>query len=201
MMSYHDEQSRRSWQDPEEILSRTGLGPGDTMIDIGCGEGYFAIPAARITGSRGRVIGIDINGNAVSVMLGKAGKEGLSNVEGIIGKGEETLVCNRCADLIFFGIDLHDFSDPRKVLRNARLMIKAGGTLCNLDWKKRPTPYGPPVSIRFDEETAASLIRDAGFSIRRIEEIPPWFYLITAGAEDQNAPVQDHRGSEREKFQ
>lgn len=190
-MSYHDERSRRSWQNAEEILGRTGFGPGDIMIDVGCGEGFFALPAARIAGSSGRVVGIDINGDAVSRMLGRAGKEGLSNVEGIVGAGEETRVCTGCADLIFFGIDLHDFADPRKVLGNARLMVKAGGTLCDLDWQKRPTPFGPPVSIRFDEQTAAALIRDAGFSIERIEEVPPWFYLILA-VPDPRAPPGKH---------
>ena len=180
LMSYHDEQSRRLWQNPEQILARTVLGPGDTVVDIGCGEGFFALPAARIAGNRGKVIGIDINGEAVSRMLEQARREGLSNVSGIVGSGEETRACEGCADLIFFGIDLHDFSDPRKVLHNARLMIKAGGTLCNLDWKKEETPFGPPISKRFDEETAAVLIRESGFSVLRIEEVPPWFYLITA---------------------
>ncbi len=200
-MSYHDEQSRRTWQNPEEILARTGLAPGDTMIDIGCGEGFFAIPAARITGSRGKVIGIDINGNAVAQMLGQAGKEGLRNLEGIVGSGEETRACDGCADLIFFGIDLHDFSDLRKVLHNARMMIKSRGRLCNLDWQKRTTPFGPPVSIRFDEETAAGLIRDAGFSVERIEEVPPWFYLIIAVPVTRNPSVRAPEDSEREKFQ
>ncbi|MCG7855022.1 MAG: class I SAM-dependent methyltransferase [Methanoregulaceae archaeon] len=179
-MRYHDERSRRSWQNPEQILVRTGLGPGDTVIDIGCGEGFFTLPAARLAGSSGKIIGIDINGSAVSRMLEQARREGLGNVDGIVGSGEETLACEGCADLIFFGIDLHDFSDPQKVLQNARRMIKPGGTLCNLDWQKRETPFGPPVSIRFDEETAATLIREAGFTILRIEEIPLWFYLITA---------------------
>jgi ubiquinone/menaquinone biosynthesis C-methylase UbiE len=180
LMSYHDEQSRRSWQNPEQILAHTVLGPGDTVVDIGCGEGFFALPAARIAGNSGKVIGIDINGGAVSRMLEQARREGLHNVSGIVGSGEETRACEGCADLIFFGIDLHDFSDPRKVLHNAREMIKAGGTLCNLDWKKKETPFGPPISKRFDEETAAALIREAGFAVLCIEEVPPWFYLITA---------------------
>jgi ubiquinone/menaquinone biosynthesis C-methylase UbiE len=139
-MHYHDERSRRPWQNPEQILGRTGLGPGDTVIDIGCGEGFFTLPAARLAGSSGKIIGIDINGSAVSRMLEQARREGLGNVDGIVGSGEETLACEGCADLIFFGIDLHDFLDPQKVLQNARRMIKPGGTLCNLDWQKRETP-------------------------------------------------------------
>ena len=201
LMRYHDEQSRRSWQNPEQILARTGLGPGDTVVDIGCGEGFFALPAARIVGSSGKIIGIDINRSAVSRMLEQAAREGLCNVAGIVGSGEETLACEGCADLIFFGIDLHDFSDPQKVLRNARGMIKPGGTLCNLDWQKRDTPFGPPVSTRFDEETAAALIREAGFTILRIEEIPLWFYLITAAPGVADPVWMVRGGLQRKKLQ
>jgi predicted methyltransferase len=50
LMRYHDQRSRRSWQNPEQVLVWTGLGPGATVVDIGYGEGLFALPAARIAG-------------------------------------------------------------------------------------------------------------------------------------------------------
>jgi predicted methyltransferase len=37
---------RRKWQDPEKILSEIGLAPNMTFVDLGCGDGYFALPAA-----------------------------------------------------------------------------------------------------------------------------------------------------------
>jgi len=49
---------------------------------------------------------------------------------------------------------LHDFSDPLKVLLNARKMIKPSGRLINLDWKKEPLKFGPPLQIKFSEEKA-----------------------------------------------
>jgi ubiquinone/menaquinone biosynthesis C-methylase UbiE len=89
-------------------------------------------------------------------------------------------VCEECADVVFFGIDLHDFSDPRKVLANARRMLKSGGRLVDLDWKKESTPFGPPQEIRLSEAEAAGLIREAGFSVIDTRTIDPWFYRITA---------------------
>jgi cyclopropane fatty-acyl-phospholipid synthase-like methyltransferase len=43
-----DETERRKWQNPEAILSEIGLKSGQTFVDIGCGDGSFAIPAARL---------------------------------------------------------------------------------------------------------------------------------------------------------
>ena len=79
------------------------------VIDIGCGQGFFALPAARRVGRNGKVVGIDTNPEAVGVMMERAGREGLHTLEGIVGTGEETVACEGCADIVFFGIDLHDF--------------------------------------------------------------------------------------------
>jgi cyclopropane fatty-acyl-phospholipid synthase-like methyltransferase len=49
-----DDPERKEWQDPELILPAIGLGEGMTFVDAGCGEGYFALPAARRVGPRGR---------------------------------------------------------------------------------------------------------------------------------------------------
>jgi predicted methyltransferase len=55
------DEERRKWQDPEAILADMGLKAGNTFTDIGCGNGYFALPAARIVGAGGKVYGVDKN--------------------------------------------------------------------------------------------------------------------------------------------
>ncbi|MCX8153529.1 MAG: hypothetical protein N3E52_03740 [Candidatus Bathyarchaeota archaeon] len=77
---------------------------------------------------------------------------------------------------------LHDFNDPAKVLRNAKQMLKHGSELVNVDWKKKPTVFGPSVQIRFSEEQAASLIKAAGFRIESIRNVGRDYYIITAQA-------------------
>jgi ubiquinone/menaquinone biosynthesis C-methylase UbiE len=180
VFQYHDEEDRRSWQNPEQILSAIGIQPGTVMVDIGCGEGFFAIPASIMVGATGKVIGIDRDADAVSRMLDRAARQGLQNIQGIVGKAEHTIPCRECADLIFFGIDLHDFDDPARVLSNARVMIKAEGILVDLDWRKETTPLGPPELIRFSEGEAAAIITIAGFRVTRVESVSPWFYQLTA---------------------
>jgi len=52
-------------------------------------------------------------------------------------------------------------------------MIKPQGVLANLDWKKEPKPFGPPLEIRFSPETASRLITGAGFIIESIKDSGP----------------------------
>ncbi len=173
-----DDNERRRWQDPEAILSDIGLKAGLIFTDIGCGSGFFALPAARIVGKTGKVYGLDISVRAITSLKEHAAKEGLNNLCLTVGRAEESVICDQCSDIVFFGIVLHDFQDPAKVLINARKMIKPTGKLVNLDWKKESKGLGPPLRIRFSEKTAARLIEAAGFTVEIIKDNGLYHYLI-----------------------
>jgi ubiquinone/menaquinone biosynthesis C-methylase UbiE len=144
-----DDPERKEWQDPEKIFPSIGLSAGMTFVDMGCGEGYFALPAARRVGRGGKVYAVDINAEAVAHLKEQAENEGLSNLSAEVREAEATVACEGCADIVFFGIDLHDFADPRKVIRNAKTMLKPSGRLVDLDWKDIPMDIGPPKEKRF----------------------------------------------------
>lgn len=142
----HDETERRKWQNPEAILASIGLGPGATFMDVGCGEGFFTIPASRLVGDKGKVYGLDIADQTIDKLRKKAIAGNLTNLHLEAGRAEETVFCQACADIVFFGIVLHDFDDPARALANARGMLKPAGRLANLDWRKEPMPLGPPLT-------------------------------------------------------
>jgi len=126
-----DENERR--QNPESILLEIGLRPGLTFMDAGCGDGFFALPAAKIVGQTGRVYAFDKDPDAIDRLRRKTRIAGIRNLEAKIGRAEDTVLCEECADIVFFGIALHDFKDPAKVLKNAKIMLKATGRLVNVD--------------------------------------------------------------------
>ena len=175
-----NDHERRKWQNPEAILADIGLKSGLTVIDVGCGGGFFALPAAKIVGELGRVYGLDADPQSISNLKGLAVAEGLNNLTLTLGKAEEVVLCKKCADMLFFGIVLHDFQDPAKVLKNAKKMVKPTGILINLDWKKESMELGPPVQKRFSVEESVRLIKTAGFAIEEIKDSGSYHYLIIA---------------------
>lgn len=177
---YHDEKERRKWQDPEAILAEIGLAADMIFVDIGCGNGFFALPAARIVREKGKVFGLDTNPEAIEELREKAAQEGLRDLVVAVGEAEETILCDGCADVVFFGIDLHDFRDPARVLQNSKKMLKADGLLVDLDWKKQIMEMGPPLAKRFSEEEASLLIQNGGFQVKTVKDAGPYHYIITA---------------------
>jgi len=177
---YDDEEERRKWQDPEAVLTEIRLRAGFTFMDVGCGDGFFTLPAARFVGDRGRVYGLDMDAEAIERLKNKALREGLKNIDLKVGKAEDTVLCEACADIVFFGIVLHDFEDPARVLMNAKRAIKPDGRLVDLDWKKESMELGPPVRIRFSQEESVHLIESANFNVEAVKEFGPYHYLIVA---------------------
>jgi ubiquinone/menaquinone biosynthesis C-methylase UbiE len=151
-----------------------------TFMDIGCGYGFFTIPAATIVGETGKVYGVDVDAASINKLKRDAAEKGLNNIHVEVGAAEETVFCQACADIVFYSIVLHDFRDPAQVLRNAKLMLKPTGKLVNLDWKKKSTEIGPPLQIRFSEEQAASLLKQAGFTVENVKPVENDFYMVTA---------------------
>jgi ubiquinone/menaquinone biosynthesis C-methylase UbiE len=182
MSSYKhfSEGTTRRWYHPEISLESIGLRSGMTFMDIGCGYGFFTLKAASVVGETGKVYAVDIDVSSIDRLKRKAAEKGLKNIRAEVGAAEETVFCDECADIIFYSIVLHDFRDPEKVLHNAKRMVKPDGKLVNLDWKKKFMPLGPPLRIRFSEEQASNLIKQAGFTIESVRNLESNFYILTA---------------------
>jgi ubiquinone/menaquinone biosynthesis C-methylase UbiE len=171
---------RQKYQDPAAILTRAGLKPGMTFVDAGCGGGFFALPAARILGARGRFLGFDVNAEAIDALRELAAHEGLNNLELITGDAGDTIMCEHCADIVFFGLVVVHLVDRVRALENARLMLRRNGLLAIFDWKKKLTRQGPPMEQRLSEGQVVDFVKTAGFGKTTVEDCGPYHYLISA---------------------
>jgi ubiquinone/menaquinone biosynthesis C-methylase UbiE len=175
-----DESTRRSWYNPEEILGSIGLRAGVVFIDVGCGDGFFTLLAAKMAGVKGIVYAVDADAAAIERLKTKAEQQNLRNIRVKVEEAEETVFCTNCADLVFYSMVLHDFRDAVEVLRNAKKMLKPAGVLVNLDWKKQRNAFGPPFEIRFSEQDATGLMEVAGFIVTDVKDVGPHHYLMMA---------------------
>ena len=64
----------------ERLLLAAGVGPGSTVLDVGCGYGRVTQIAARLVGGQGRVLGLDRDASSLVVARQRARELGLSNV-------------------------------------------------------------------------------------------------------------------------
>ncbi|MCX8153530.1 MAG: methyltransferase domain-containing protein [Candidatus Bathyarchaeota archaeon] len=92
----------RRWHRLKLNLKSIGLCAGMVFMDIGCGDGFFTLPTAKIVGETGRVYAVDVDAAAVERLKRKAEEEGFKNIYAVVGAAEETVFCEKCADIVFF---------------------------------------------------------------------------------------------------
>lgn len=70
---------RKLLENPNKILGPF-VQEGMTVLEPGCGMGYFTLPLARMVGPAGRILAVDIQPKMLSVLERRAGKAGLLNI-------------------------------------------------------------------------------------------------------------------------
>jgi len=114
---------------PYKLLNAAGLKPGQKVLEVGCGPGFFTIPAAKIVGAEGVVYALDVNPFAVEAVRRKVEKEGLNNVKILFADAARTGLPDESVDLAFlFGV-IHALEDVDAVMREMHRVLKANGIL------------------------------------------------------------------------
>lgn len=114
-----------------EALRGVGLREGQTVLDYGCGQGTFAVPAARIVGGDGKVCALDTDAEALAALRRRARDEGLENLETIlVEKSAPALpLAPESLDVILLYDVLHLVEDRRALLTELRRALKSSGFL------------------------------------------------------------------------
>ncbi len=114
------------------VLAAAAVGPGDMVVDLGCGNGQISIPLAE----RGaEVLGIDVSPAMAEQLRSEAKRRGLSTLDAIALPVEELDLPPASADLIVSSYALHHLRDPDKarLVETAITWLRPGGRLLIAD--------------------------------------------------------------------
>ena len=165
---------------PETFLVEQGLKEGMVFADIGCGPGFFSIPAAKIVGSTGTVLAVDLQ-EEMLVELQK--RSSMQNIISIKSEENAIPIEDNKADLALLAFVLHEAVDKVAFLKELRRVIKEGGKALIVDWEKKEEDRGPPFKERLERGEAIRLIEETDFTAEKISSLCNGsHYCITAKA-------------------
>lgn len=151
---------------PEALLRRLGLRKGDTMADIGCGPGFFTLPAAKIVGTTGHVFAADIQGEMLTAVRSRAAEAELANVRVVKTSDTEIPLPAASCNFILMAFVLSELDQRATFLHKAARLLKPKGRLIVMEWVKREEPDDPladeriPLDDLLADATAAGLRLD-----------------------------------------
>jgi len=128
-----DEEFERTESVPitkEEIraiqISKGRLSAGQTILDIGCGSGSVTVEAAIQVEESGKVIGVDIDPNAIELTEKNLKKFGITNYQLVEGNAKEKISELPESDTVFIG---GTGGDTRDIVELCQNKIKSGGRI------------------------------------------------------------------------
>jgi len=149
------------------------------MIDIGCGTGYFTLPASEITGPSGKVIGIDVSEEMLDELRTKINGRG-HNIELMLSDSLALPVNSSQGTFALLSNVLHEADDMMAMLLEAKRILKPGGRLAIIEWEKREMDMGPPVEHRIHHDEIMRMVMDAGFTMAKISPAGEYHVACTA---------------------
>jgi ubiquinone/menaquinone biosynthesis C-methylase UbiE len=111
---------------------------------------------------------LDIQEAALDSIREKAKVQNLTNIEPIRANLEVaggSSLPNSSQDLVMMANILFQSSKRQEIIKEARRVLKEGGRLVIIDWKKNTQGFGPPNELRTDEETIELMTKEEGLTL------------------------------------
>ncbi len=153
--------ARYERENPDLIWNALELADPETLVDIGAGTGFFAIPFSRRI--RGKVYACDISEELLSWLGEHLPEDVREKVVPIRMEEDSVPLPDGIADLVFMVNLHHELENPGGIFREAARLLKQGGKVAVIDWKKEKTGEGPPVEVRMTEDAIRKDIEAGGF--------------------------------------
>jgi ubiquinone/menaquinone biosynthesis C-methylase UbiE len=160
------------------VLANLGVKPGMTVCDMGCGNGYFTLPLAKMVGPTGRVLAVDVQPEMLELLKDRATEERVTNIEPILGEVHDPKLPEGEIDLILLVDVYHEFSHPEQMLAAMRRSLSPTGLIALLEYRAED----PKVPIKpLHKMTKRQIIKEFlpnGFKLVREFERLPWQHMM-----------------------
>lgn len=177
----------RLWPAPGETLREFGVETGDALLEVGSGNGYFALPAARIT-EPAPVYAVDIDETLLEELSELADLHAIDNLRPIHGDARQLAQqVPGPVDVVLVANTFHGIAEPTPFVEQVFDVLRPGGRFIVVNWQPVPKeetplvgePRGPPTELRLSpDDTTETILEASSFDLIDSIELPPYHYAL-----------------------
>ena len=166
------------------MLANLGVKRGMAICDMGCGNGFYTLQLAKMTGDGGHVYAVDIQPEMLNLLNQRADEQEIRNISPILGTFTDPRVPKGKIDLILLVDVYHEFSHPEPMLAAMREALAPGGLCALVEFRAED----PNVPIKPEHKmTKEQILKEwpaNGFKLVKEFEGLPWQHLMFFGRDD-----------------
>jgi predicted methyltransferase len=163
------EAERDQWQRPTDIIQALDLNPGNVVVDLGCGSGYFTLKLSSSVGRSGSVLAEDIRRLPLVFLWLRTFQR--RNVSIVYGKSDDPHLPVRGVNAVLIANTYHEFANSQPILVHVIQSLVSGGRLVVVDREPHLVDQGSAGTATEHHEVSSgqveSELRHTGFEIVR----------------------------------
>jgi ubiquinone/menaquinone biosynthesis C-methylase UbiE len=194
-------ESRQREEDCETLLEVLDVQPGQVICDLGCGNGFYSLKLARLTGKKGRVLAVDIQPEMLSLLEERAKEEDVANLEPILGTLIDPKLPAGTLDLVLLVDVYHELSHPEHVLRACRTALKPEGRLVLVEFRLEDPNVPIKLLHKMSKKQIMKELPPNGFKLVDQYDDLPWQHVMFFGRDDSFDPGPPASGPASEATQ
>lgn len=177
---HFDDPERDAWQRPTEVIAQLRVSPGQVVVDLGAGTGYFLAALSRAVGPEGRVLGLDVEPEMVAHMGRRVREQGLGNVSPRQVAADDPGLAEGSVARILIVNTWHHLDDRSEYARKLGRALAPDGEILIVDFTL-DSDLGPPARHRLAAGQVVAELQGGGLRAEVIEpEQLPKQYLVRA---------------------
>lgn len=166
------------------LLANLGIRPGMTVCDLGCGNGFYSLPLARLVGPTGRVLAVDVQPQMLKMLEEREAAARINNIDTILGMRHDPKLPGAAVDLVLLVDVYHEFSHPEQMLAAMRRALKPDGLIALVEFRAED----PDVPVRPEHKMSkAQILKEFpanGFRLVKEFDRLPWQHLMFFGRDE-----------------
>ena len=168
---------RHAWQQPDQVMDALAIADGARVADLGAGGGWFTVRLARRVGPNGRVYAEDIQPQMIESIERRVGREGLTNVETVLGTPNDPRLPPVLDAVLIVGT-YPELTDPVTLLRHVAESLAPNGRLGIIDFRLDGVGPGPPLDERVEPEEVIADAQQSGLRLLSREDFLRYQFLL-----------------------
>jgi ubiquinone/menaquinone biosynthesis C-methylase UbiE len=176
-IALYEDESRREWQKPIEVLETLGIIEGSVVADIGAGTGYFTGLLSIQVGEGGRVYAVDID-QAMLDHIATRHDVAPDRVEYVLARPDDPRLPAGEIDLIVLVNTWHHIPKRPKYLQKLAAALSPAGRVAIIDFHAGELPVGPPPGDKVGRDTVVAEFEKAKWTLAAESVMLPYQYFL-----------------------
>jgi SAM-dependent methyltransferase len=173
-----ERREREEEERTELLIQSLKVRPGDVVADIGAGTGYHVRRLAPKVAPKGRVYGVDIQPEMLTLLSNKMAELNITNVVPVLGTIQDPKLPAAAVDLVLMVDVYHEFSHPFEMMQAICRALKPDGRVVFVEFRAED----PKVPIKEVHKMSEAQVKKE-MAVQPLEwvetlNVLPWQHII-----------------------